>query len=222
MAIGTDRKLDFISAGFKQLTVIGLFVAFDDIRIDLELQHLVLIRVTLRTERDHTLRCELLLGLLDINLAVAIGTGRRFHDALGACAAMNRLLVLPVFLGVTIDTLCPAMLDLIVVQSRQIPMVGMTLRAVGLGTVGVKHHQLAVRQIFLGVSFARVADIALVGNSALLENRLIDRGHISLVAGVTRGTRNRPGINSWCPMKTLFVTGMTVVAHIRYHCRSDT
>lgn len=87
---------------------------------------------------------------------------------------MNGLLILAVFFGVAVNALCTAMFNRFVVESGKIPVISMALRAVRFRAVGVEHHQLAVGKILFGMPLARVADIALIGNSALFENRLIN------------------------------------------------
>lgn len=81
VAVCADCKFDLVRTGLKKLAVIGLLVAFNYIRIDLELQHLVLVGMALGTNGHDAFGCELLFGLLDVNLTVTIGTGRRLEDS---------------------------------------------------------------------------------------------------------------------------------------------
>ena len=82
------------------------------------------------------------------------------------------------------------MLDRIIIQTGQIPVVNMALRAVCLLTILLEQHEFAVRQIFSGMAFGRVADVAAIDDATLLKDRIVDRSHIGLVTGMTSGTGN--------------------------------
>jgi len=63
-------------------------------------------------------------------------------------------------------------------------------------TISLEQHKLTVRQILSGMTFGRVADVAAIDNAPFLEDRIVDRGHISLVTGVTGGAGNRRRIDT--------------------------
>jgi len=50
VAIGADRELDVHGTGLEKFAVVGLFIALNNIRINLEFQHLVFVAMTRRTE----------------------------------------------------------------------------------------------------------------------------------------------------------------------------
>ena len=214
VAVGADGESDLRRRRFEKLAVVGVLVALDDVGVDSKGEHQVAVAVTARTELNDAFGGELLSGLLDVAVAVAVGAVGGLLDASGMVAAVDRLVVLAVLQGVAVDALGVLGAGVLAIAARLVVVVDVAVGAVGLGVGGVDQHHLAVCQVLLGVALGRVAEVAAVEDAAFLEDRLVDRHHVGLVAGVARGAGDERRIGVRGAVEALEVAGVAVVADL--------
>jgi hypothetical protein len=221
MAVCADGELHADVPYFKQLAVIGFFVALQHIRIYLEFQHQIPIRVTRGTQLNHSFGRKLLGCLLNIRFPVAICACWGFCNSLRPRPSMNGFLIFTVLIRMTINTFGSPVLDSFHVKTGKVPVINMAMSTVRFLAVLTHHHDVTVCKILFRVSFRGMAEIAVVKNPALFENRLIDGRHVCLMPCMATRAGNQRGIDSGGTVEAFFVTGVTIIADIRYILRID-